>query len=357
MTENVHNNEKWCRHITQTLWLCFALALIGDFIIIFIEGLPLTDLNLRQTLIQYIFPYGISACLLLIATAICVFFTKRKQFVPLYAGQITCISLICGVFVWSNSDISLIPILFILPLIFSLIYIRVSVLVLAFVLNLLFFTIYALLNKTFIEHTADAAVSTATMYVIIIVVFCISMLILFRLRELAQTTLDATNRAKRDSLTGLYNHASFYEYLDIFIQQQLNEQIIFSLAVTDIDNFKTINDTYGHGVGDKVIVAMVEAINANIEKGTVAFRYGGEEFAVLTPGDALSCLSLTEKILADFRSIIAQEFSFLVTASAGISEYSVQLFSGRREFFASADEALYKAKRTGKDKCVIWEPL
>ncbi|MDL2228950.1 GGDEF domain-containing protein [Treponema sp. OttesenSCG-928-L16] len=354
--ENVRNNEKWCRRINHTIWLCLAVALIGDLAIIFIEGQRLPGSRLQQNLIRYIaVPYGINTGLALLSTAMHLFFSRRKQFIPLYASQIICISLICSVFAWINRDISSISILFLIPIIFSLIYIKRSILVLTFILNLVIFSVHGFLRGDFERTMAAASISAATMYVIMGAVFCISLLVLLRMRELMQSTAEAANNARRDSLTGLFNHASFYEHLDVFIQRQLHGGPAFSLAVADIDNFKSINDTCGHSLGDEVIMAMVRAINQQIGEDSMAFRYGGEEFALLFPGDAHSCREMMERILEDFRRISGQKFTPPVTASAGVSEYSAKLFSGRREFFASADEALYRAKRSGKDRCHIWE--
>lgn len=85
---------------------------------------------------------------------------------------------------------------------------------------------------------------------------------------------------RRDSMTNLYNHKAFYEALN----ERATQQKQFSMVIMDIDNFKRINDTYGHAAGDQAILQVVAIIKKHIGKNDIAARYGGEEFAVLLPG-------------------------------------------------------------------------
>ena len=85
--------------------------------------------------------------------------------------------------------------------------------------------------------------------------------------------------SQRDSMTGLYNHKMFYDKLNEHLQL-CSEECPVSLVIIDIDNFKRINDTFGHAMGDNVILKIVSIIEKNVTDQDVAARYGGEEFGL-----------------------------------------------------------------------------
>jgi len=152
----------------------------------------------------------------------------------------------------------------------------------------------------------------------------------------------------RDQMTGLYNHSAFVGELNRMIEHA-NANVPFCLAMIDIDDFKKINDTYGHDFGDEVLIYLAQELCRQCEAGDVPYRYGGEEFAVLFSGKEVgeACSSL-ERLLETVRE---HRFSFTdkpITFSAGVSGYC----SGMTDnlFFESADQALYAAKKAGKNR-------
>lgn len=184
------------------------------------------------------------------------------------------------------------------------------------------------------------------------------MLVLDRLQSYVQATTEANKRSMCDSLTQLFNHASFYEQLDEHIVRNAREGRAFCLIIFDLDDFKRINDQYGHDIGDVVLLTLVDAINDAIEGEDIAFRYGGEEFTVLTPRAVNDSLALAETVRTAFAaaSVTALPHRMAATVSGGVCAFDGARFPGRREFFAAADEALYAAKRTGKNRTVLWTP-
>lgn len=150
-----------------------------------------------------------------------------------------------------------------------------------------------------------------------------------------------------DELTQLYNRDVF----EIFIQKLFNEakrnQGVISYAMFDIDDFKIVNDTYGHQTGDEVLKKVGAIIKENIREMDIAVRYGGEELGVIFPNiDKKSAVLIVERI----REKIEAEFknSWNVTISCGISDSNEKM--DKDSFIASADEYLYKAKRAGKNQ-------
>ena len=165
-----------------------------------------------------------------------------------------------------------------------------------------------------------------------------------RLRELAL----------RDGMTGLFNRRAFEELL--VIEGGRRDAAPLSLLLIDIDNFKSINDRFGHPVGDDVIAAVGKAIGEECRGGDLAARYGGEEFAVLLPGASVaSAAGVAERIRG---RIAAIDFSytfedFAVTGSFGVACRLEPQGGGVKDLVSRADSALYAAKRSGKNRVSV----
>jgi diguanylate cyclase (GGDEF)-like protein len=160
------------------------------------------------------------------------------------------------------------------------------------------------------------------------------------------------SQAKTDSLTGLANRWAFDEELALEWRRAERVGDPLSLILLDIDNFKSVNDTYGHQVGDAVLRRVGEVIAGNVRQVDLAARYGGEEFGVIVPETDLGgAIELAERL----RSVLAAEQVELpdggvlsVTASLGAAVKSD--LPGGEELVAAADERLYEAKRSGKNR-------
>jgi len=166
----------------------------------------------------------------------------------------------------------------------------------------------------------------------------------------------ARQQAKTDSLTGISNHRHFHEALDREISRANRRQGMFALILIDIDNFKKINDTYGHQVGDAVLINMTGRINAMIRAGDILARYGGEEFGIILPDTELEGAEvLAGRIL---HAISSQSFAFSqrdihYTISIGLAVYDGKTPAGKDRLIAAADGALYYSKEHGKDQLSI----
>ena len=157
-------------------------------------------------------------------------------------------------------------------------------------------------------------------------------------------------RAYRDILTGLYRR----EFLEELVQQEFYRSkrygYHFSILMIDIDNFKQINDKYGHLFGDKVLRTVAGIIRKNLRKSDIAVRYGGEEFLVVLPHtDLRRAAVVAERIRKAIEETKIDKVQ--VTVSIGVADNS--LVENFKDLIQKADSALYKAKRTGKNKVVI----
>jgi diguanylate cyclase (GGDEF)-like protein len=164
--------------------------------------------------------------------------------------------------------------------------------------------------------------------------------------------------ATTDPLTGLYNRRHFLGSLDAEWSRFQRYYRSVSVLMLDIDHFKSVNDRYGHAVGDEAIKAVAAACIAGKRKSDLVGRLGGEEFAILLPETSLSRAKIVaEKIRKRVMAIrlSAHQVQFGVTVSIGIAEAHVGM-SGIDALMSAADSALYEAKADGRNKCICWSP-
>ena len=155
-----------------------------------------------------------------------------------------------------------------------------------------------------------------------------------------------------DGLTKLHNHRFFQDHLTREIKRVNRTGEPLSILLADIDDFKRLNDRFGHAAGDELLVRIAALMNRSIRESDLVSRYGGEEFAIVAGGtDLAGAVTLAEKV----REAIAESSFILddslrptrVTVSIGVAQYK----GDRKAFFHSADRALYRAKAEGKN-CV-----
>ncbi|MBI5970756.1 MAG: diguanylate cyclase [Deltaproteobacteria bacterium] len=159
--------------------------------------------------------------------------------------------------------------------------------------------------------------------------------------------------AIKDHLTTLYNHNFFYTRLDEEFDRAVRYDTPLSVIMLDIDDFKNINDSYGHRVGDVVLREVSAMIKKGVRKTDVVARYGGEEFAVILPHTPLKgALEEGERLRAMIEShAYGGVISEKVTVSVGVAAYPMKAAMNSGDLVNRADDALYKAKWSGKN-CV-----
>lgn len=170
--------------------------------------------------------------------------------------------------------------------------------------------------------------------------------------ENAQLFTKANFRANTDGLTNLFNHRYFHQRIDQEIARASRFGSIFSLILLDLDLFKAYNDIYGHLAGDQLLKKVSEILTKAIRTVDMAFRYGGEEFAIILPETRLNeAYVVAERI----RREIEKNTSFRempVTASLGVSNWPNDGIM-KEEIINRADNALYKAKETGRNRTCL----
>lgn len=163
----------------------------------------------------------------------------------------------------------------------------------------------------------------------------------------------AWDAALTDSLTHLGNKRALLDALERSSTLSCRHGEPHALLLCDLDHFKQVNDCHGHVFGDRVLCEIAHVIRCAIRSSDVAYRYGGEEFAVLLPhtnADDAMIVAERIRVAVEQHAIRHGELVVNVTTSSGVAEYHQQYASTANEFIAQADAALYQAKRDGRNR-------
>ncbi|HXV84822.1 MAG TPA: diguanylate cyclase [Candidatus Binatia bacterium] len=163
-----------------------------------------------------------------------------------------------------------------------------------------------------------------------------------------------------DPLTSLFNRRAFERKIVEEFERAKRYNHPISLLLLDLDNFKNINDTYGHHGGDTALVKISAILREKTRQSDFPARYGGEEFVLILPEtDQESAFQAATKIHEDIRSQIfgTSTRHFNLTVSIGLSSTSAKEYADWREMLEDADQAMYVAKNSGKDRVEVSTPL
>ncbi len=173
--------------------------------------------------------------------------------------------------------------------------------------------------------------------------------------------LELEEETRRDALTGVYNRAYLDQILAREFENSTRHKWPLSIAFADLDNFKSINDRFGHQAGDRILQTTARNLRSNTRETDLIARYGGEEFVVVLPAtDADTARSVCERIVAAFQTtahVIGSEKAN-VTISIGYATHggaAAISFANVEEFIKAADQALYIAKFRGRNRSVPFD--
>lgn len=196
---------------------------------------------------------------------------------------------------------------------------------------------------------------TFVAFVILMCSYSIGILLIRREKERTESLYESyrkqtelSEQLNRDVLTGLYNRKAMHEMLHY---EMKNSNSLY-FAVLDIDDFKIINDTYGHSKGDEVLLYLSKIFREHVGQIGYAIRFGGEEFAIIFPdveeAEVIKALEEVRKRLAEHKFYLSEDsIPVQVTISCGVIPYTCG--QTVEDFFLKADKAMYQAKRMGKN--------
>ncbi|SER19184.1 diguanylate cyclase (GGDEF) domain-containing protein [Gracilibacillus ureilyticus] len=351
------NQRYWTEKILTIYWIMVLMSFIGQCI-----GLTITVYYFPYYVIDFvILKLLIPTSIQLISLGITTYLVKvKKNFsdkLLVITGTISALAIIIN-----HPEVPGLQILLMLPMAVILIYYDRKILQFSLIVNVIALTAIYLLPSirnavTVYEYFSYLFVLLCSYFVFLIILSRANEMleILQRANEKEQDLLVKSTMMERltkiDALTGLYNHKTFHEYLDFLFEQSIFYDMPLQLAIIDIDNFKSVNDQYGHSNGDLVLKRVAFAISEKVTEDDISARYGGEEFTILLTNKTLE---ESYRILEEVRSYIAsqfhQELNGHVTVSIGLKQLEKHL--SKVEFFDEADELLYKAKSNGKNQIV-----
>jgi len=167
---------------------------------------------------------------------------------------------------------------------------------------------------------------------------------------------DFERRTKYDQMTSIYNQQEFYRLLTLELERAQRQKTPLSLILLDIDFFKSVNDEYGHQIGDFVLRGLALELMAYARDGDYLARYGGEEFTVILPNTTIQD---AREIAERWRTVVEQRAfrcdgqSVNITISLGLATYPLHA-DAAKTLLQYADMAMYKAKRKGRNRVEIY---
>ncbi len=163
--------------------------------------------------------------------------------------------------------------------------------------------------------------------------------------------------ARYDALTGLFNRSQFNDSLAASLETMKTDRVPFALLTLDMDGFKSINDTYGHDIGDELLIAMAQRISGALREGDIAARLGGDEFCAIIQCDRKEdALVVSQRIIESLNKVfLLGKIRISAGASAGMA-FAPDHGSVAKDLLKHADVALYYAKRHGKSIVVPYHP-
>jgi len=208
--------------------------------------------------------------------------------------------------------------------------------------GLLSATVLQLWTLFFHELSTDSYATDA------LVALASNVLTMLLARAVRENHVATMNLATTDWLTGLHNRRSFETIADLEIKRQKRYGGVFSLAVIDLDGFKTLNDSRGHDVGDKALQLVSDVLREHTRQSDTIARLGGDEFAVMLPNTRQPDCNLQCRQLAATISRRMADAGFAITASIGCAQFE-QPPASTSDALQKADKAMYAAKASGKN--------
>ncbi len=350
------NQQRWNRLLLHSFWSVFVLSIVVECMFLLITELP-ADQFVNLYIIR---PTLIIAFIVLLAESGIRYLPKHHDYVLISASCLLAITIIA-----IHSSLEYLLFFLFFPIMISIFYFQYKKLLYA-ILN----TGIALFTLYFYDQDIHDNISFAGllgMACILLVYSGIAFGVLARGREvlmhlrtsyesnqeLLVRTILMDKLAKTDALTDTYNHMAYHEFKDNLVEQADNGRVSLQLAMMDIDNFKSVNDTYGHKAGDVVLRTVATIARSKTGSNDIVARYGGEEFALLfTDKSFQEAYDIVEEIRVSIASTGHETLQGLtVTVSIGLNQYTPGM--GKEALFQGADAALYEAKNSGKNRTVL----
>ncbi|WP_281890030.1 GGDEF domain-containing protein [Paenibacillus sp. YYML68] len=353
--QELANTRQTYRKMLSLYWITIILTVILEGLIRLHQGLEPSSIWL---------PLIAHAAVLATVTGV-VEWLSRYRSIQRDWLLITTGILFASSIVWMNPTIGIVPAIYIFPILTSVLSFNKKPIIFSFATVLLAFAaLYGIsepLRMTMQPvHTIGILFLFTGTTVIALAITSSGIELLDNLKseteakqELLVKNIIMDTVSKIDALTELYNHKTFHEYLEKLIEQSERNSLPLQLAILDIDSFKRINDTYGHWVGDIVLMRVAAIMKESVTPNDFVARYGGEEFAIIFTEKTLEeahaiVENIRQKLYITFHPELENKAA---TISIGLQDYVKG--EGKEGLFKGADASLYIAKRSGKNRTVM----
>ncbi|MFC3749367.1 GGDEF domain-containing protein [Paenibacillus sp. GCM10012306] len=350
----------WNRMLLNAFWVILLVYFAGQLLILLVMGNGRLLISESEYIhIRMVLPDSMILMLLLLLEGIYRWKPSFSEISIIAASHVYAMIIILHI----SPDVAVEQFILLMPLLVSMIYLKSCYLIGSSVICLIYSAVLfgTGVNYSYIEYTEN---------IIIITIFAGTSLagfaIIGRGRDLIQSLENSEKSeqdlriqniimdrlSKIDPLTDLYNHKTFHEYLGWLIEHQQSNPFPMQLAVLDIDNFKQVNDRFGHWVGDIVLKHVASVVLKHIYPDDFAARYGGEEFVVILNAKSFeSSHEIMETIRAEIAGHPIEEMEGqVITVSIGMHDFAGA--DSKSYVFQKADDALYEAKKSGKNRIV-----
>ena len=337
------------KRITYAMVFCAMVGEIIGFVESYLIGLPL---------IAVLLPF-ISSILLLVLS-IWGFKTKKTKLFATISISITSLILFPLMFFANAGLHGGMPYYFLVAVVCTALALRGKTRIILFILILaeysFVFSLYHTHPEGFIQMSHDDAFvdQLCSMLIASLVLFTFSFIVSKQnyhdRHKIEQLSKLYERQANTDELTGLYNRRYFNNFLKLAILT-LGDTGKLHIAMFDIDDFKYVNDKYGHPFGDTVLQKFADILSQTVENGVTACRYGGEEFLLLIPKkNQEEALELVENVIKKTRETIILADKRFVTVSAGFMTCTEEMTYNM--LLQEVDKKLYTAKKSGKNQVI-----
>lgn len=355
--------DLWREKIIRVFYIIVALVFTVE-VLVFVAFRRHGLLDEGFTEFQYIFEYIVLPSVIgLTLVTICCRINRMsiKAQLKNYAVLLT-VSLLAAELAFIHDDVGAILTIFAIPVFLTVLFGQKKVTGAITIFNgllLVISTIRAAFSSDSIYFYLNAAVA----YTLLIAAYLISKVLIEYnkanndyIYASYKTQVSLNEQARNDSLTGLFNQKTFQSLLKGTMEQARDLRSPMSLAIIDLDDFKEINDTFGHLEGDQVLLQFTSLIKQQCNDGDAFIsRYGGDEFAVIFPRASKELAYLRLEALRQRCKQVPRHLvrSGEISFSAGISHY-MEGEMNENLLFHQADSALYQAKENGKNQTVVY---
>ena len=337
------------KRITYAMVFCAMIGELFGFVESYSIGLPLIAVILP--LVSFLF---------LLFLTIWGLKTKKSRLFSTISISVTALILFPLMFFANAGLHGGMPYYFLVAVVCTALALRGKTRITLFILILLdysfIFSLYRFYPQGFLPMTHEAAFvdQLSSMIIASFVLFSFSFIVskqnFHDRHKIEQLSLLYERQANTDELTGLYNRRYFNNFLKLAILT-LGDTGKLHIAMFDIDDFKYVNDKYGHPFGDTVLKQFASILNETVSSGVTACRYGGEEFLLLIPKtNKEDALNLVNDVLKKTRERIKLDETKFITVSAGFMTCSEEMTYDL--LLQEVDKKLYTAKKTGKNRVV-----